>query len=223
MNIHEKYNKVMDIFEDKKSQNLAFKIRHDSTKELLDDYEEQLKRITQLSVDNQKAIDLLKKISDDRTNSALEVLQNTVNWALENIKLAQKFEIVLDVRERGDSKVLNIVLNDLEKNKQRTLKHQSGTAVRQIISFLLQMSIISISGASKIVILDEVLSGLQDKETIRMFGEIIVALAVNDGFQFIFVEHKSELHEVEGITQLHLELNRLNELKLKEVKMKVVD
>ena len=213
----------MDIFEDKKSQNLAFKIRHDSTKELLDDYEEQLKRITQLSVDNQKAIDLLKKISDDRTNSALEVLQNTVNWALENIKLAQKFEIVLDVRERGDSKVLNIVLNDLEKNKQRTLKHQSGTAVRQIISFLLQMSIISISGASKIVILDEVLSGLQDKDTIRMFGEIIVALAVNDGFQFIFVEHKSELHEVEGITQLHLELNRLNELKLKEVKMKVVD
>lgn len=59
--------------------------------------------------------------------------------------------------------------------------------------------VLKFSGARRIMVLDEVLSGFYDKDSIRLFGEILVALAKNEGFQFILVEHKSELAKVEGI------------------------
>lgn len=41
---------------------------------------------------------------------------------------------------------------------------------------------------------------------ITMFGEILVALNQNQGFQFILVEHKSELATLKGIRQVQAQL-----------------
>ena len=214
---------VLDGADELKGVHKANEIRLKSSEDSLKEYEEKIQQLIVEELNHQKAIDLLKKIADDRTNSAVEILQNTVNWALENIQLEQRFEIILEVKDRTDGKVMSINLVDLDLNKTRTLKHQSGTAVRQIVSFLLQMTIISLSGARKVVILDEVLSGLQDKETIAMFGQIIVALAENDGFQFFMVEHKSELLNVAGITQVHLQLGKNNNLEVAKIVENKID
>ena len=55
------------------------------------------------------------------------------------------------------------------------------------------------------MVLDEQLSGLEDKEMIKVLGYILVSLSRNEGFQFIIIEHKSHLLDVEGVSQFKIE------------------
>lgn len=173
----------------------------------LQEFERDLERLQADEVLHQKVLLTYKEISDTRNQEGKEMLENVLNWALSNIPLEQRYEASLNESVRGTKKELAIVLRDMDTGRMRNLKNQSGTALVQIISFLMNIIVIMLSNSSRIMILDECFSGLQDQETITMFGEILVALSRNEGFQFIMVEHKSELHSVEGITQINAQLD----------------
>lgn len=166
--------------------------------------------LTNLEADevlHQKVLLTFKEISDTRNQEGKAMLESVLNWALSNIPLEQRYEASLQESVRGTKKELSIVLRDMDTGLVRNLKNQSGTALVQIISFLMNIIVIMLSNSSRVMLLDECFSGLQDQETITMFGEILVALARNEGFQFIMVEHKSELSVVEGITAITAQLN----------------
>ncbi|MBT3123338.1 MULTISPECIES: ABC transporter ATP-binding protein [Bacillus] len=154
-----------------------------------------------------KAAVVFKNVADERNEEAKKTLEDVLNYALANISLEQQYEArVEEVPSKRSGKEMTLVLTDIETGHERSLKNQTGTALSQIISFLMSAIVLKFSGSSRVMLLDEVFSGLQDEETIRMFGEILVALAKNEGYQFILVEHKSELKNIEGITEIALQL-----------------
>lgn len=174
---------------------------------VLNRFQSQLEDLAHQEVLHQKVLLTFKEISDQRTAEGKAMLENVLNWALANIPLEQRYEAQLQESTRGAKKEMAIILRDLDTGRIRNLKNQSGTALVQIISFLMNIIVIILSGSSRLMVLDECFSGLQDQETITMFGEILVALSQNEGFQFIMVEHKSELGTVQGIRQIQAQLN----------------
>lgn len=154
----------------------------------------------------EKTSALLKQLVDERTASAYETIEDTMNWCLARVPLKQRYRIRIDEHSTKAGRGIVLTLIDQDTNKERTLKTQTGTAIAQIVSFLLLVVIVSISGKSKIMVLDEHFSGLDDKESIRHFSEILYALSENDGFQFFIVEQNREIASHEGIQTIPLDI-----------------
>lgn len=212
MTIHERVASMFEDVNNLRTNYRAKEIQRDTVSDTVTGYETDLTRLREDEINYGKAVEVFKTISDDRSEGAKRTLEEVLNWALSNIKLEQRYEARLDERDSGRSgKELVITLRDLDTGYERTLRNQSGTAVAQIVSFLVNIIVIKLSGSSRIMVMDEVFSGLQDKETILMFGDIMVALARNEGFQFIIVEHKSLLAQVEGIETINLKIDTYEE------------
>lgn len=154
----------------------------------------------------EKTSALLKQLVDERTASAYETIEETMNWCLARVPLKQRYRIRIDEHSTKAGRGIVLTLIDQDTNKERTLKTQTGTAIAQIVSFLLLVVIVSISGKSKVMVLDEHFSGLDDKESIRHFSEILYALSENDGFQFFIVEQNREIATHEGIQTIPLDI-----------------
>ena len=155
---------------------------------------------------DEQSIEVFKSVVDTRNKSAKDKLESMLNFALQNIPLENDYSIEIEeYNTKRSGREFAIKLFDKKANKTRGIRTQSGTAVAQIVSFLMRIVVISFSGARRLLVIDENLSGLQDKETINMFGEILVALAKNEGFQIIMVEHKSGFNHVEGLHNYLLE------------------
>lgn len=154
----------------------------------------------------EKTSALLKQLIDERTASAYETIEETMNWCLARVPLKQRYRIRIDEHSTKAGRGIVLTLIDQDTNKERTLKTQTGTAIAQIVSFLLLVVIVSISGKSKVMVLDEHFSGLDDKESIRHFSEILYALSENDGFQFFIVEQNREIASHEGIQTIPLDI-----------------
>lgn len=154
----------------------------------------------------EKTSALLKQLVDERTASAYETIEETMNWCLARVPLKQRYRIRIDEHSTKAGRGIVLTLIDQDTDKERALKTQTGTAIAQIVSFLLLVVIVSISGKSKVMVLDEHFSGLDDKESIRHFSEILYALSENDGFQFFIVEQNREIATHEGIQTIPLDI-----------------
>lgn len=160
----------------------------------------------------EKSIATFKEIADTRSEDAKKHIEDTLNWALNQIPLKQRYSAVLvESNSKKSTKEIYIQLVDLDTGKKREIKTQTGTAIAQIVSFFMNVILIMVSGSSRIMLLDEVFSGIQDVESIRVFGDILVSIAEKEKFQFIFIEHKSTLLEVEGIKPIYLDLQNYDE------------
>lgn len=205
-------NRVEKMFKDvtnMRNNYMAKEIQRDAVLSTVQGYEQDIEKLNRAEVNYGKAAEAFKKIADTRNEEAKAVLEDVLNWALDNIDLEQRYSARLDERDSGRSgKEMVIVLVDKDTGNERTLRNQTGTAISQIVSFLMNIIVIKFSGATRIMVLDEVFSGLSDIETVRMFGEILVALAENEDFQFIMVEHEKELREVEGINKIQLAIKK---------------
>lgn len=153
----------------------------------------------------EKASTLFKSIADDRNREAKKQIEEVLNYALSSIPLEQNYVARLEeVASKRSGKELTVILTDRDTGYERTIKNQTGTWIAQVISFILTMIIIKFSGSSRIMILDEVFTGMEDREMVHMFGDILTALAKNEGFQLFMVEHRKELDGVEGIKRIPL-------------------
>lgn len=169
----------------------------------IDDIEEKEKEI----VLSEKTSKLLQSISDTRNKVAKEKIEGVLNYALSNIPLEQNYRAILEeTSSRRSGRELAITLEDIETGYRRSLRNQTGTWVKQLVSFILTMIIVKFSGSSRVLVLDEVFSGMEDHKMIKVFGEILVSLAENEDFQIIMVEHGKELDELEGIKNIPLRI-----------------
>jgi hypothetical protein len=134
-----------------------------------------------------EAQQLLTTVSDANTTAVLDYITGIINKTLGELFPHDSRRIYLEkTMYQGQHAHINIKLTGTN-GKTRDLTLQSGTGLRQVISFLFVLSIIEIRKGRRLLIADELLSGLHP-EAKRITTDIIKIFA-EEGFQFAFVEY----------------------------------
>ncbi len=156
----------------------------DKIEKLTTDYESAAKTY----FDMVEALQLLATVSDETTRQILDYITGIINKTLAELFPHDQRRIKLERSiYAGQHAHINITLTGSD-GKPRDLQLQSGTGLRQVISFLFTLSLIEVRKGRRILIADELLSGLH-KEAKRIVMDIIRIFA-EEGFQFIFVEYE---------------------------------
>lgn len=150
----------------------------------------------------QNAIAVLKQLSDDVVGQAYGFLQENLNTALKRMfkNTIRKIELKESLL-RGQYMQLELILH-VGDNKIRSLKTDSGHGIAQIVSLLCILSLIVITNGRRLLVIDEVISGLSVNNR-RIVNDILWAFT-EIGFQFIINEHG---FVPEGSHVYHLEMN----------------
>lgn len=134
-----------------------------------------------------EAQQLLTTVSDTNTTAVLDYITGIINKTLGELFPHDSRRIYLEkTMYQGQHAHINIKLTGTN-GKTRDLTLQSGTGLRQVISFLFVLSLIEIRKGRRLLIADELLSGLHP-EAKRITTDIIKIFA-EEGFQFAFVEY----------------------------------
>lgn len=134
-----------------------------------------------------EAQQLLTTVSDANTTAVLDYITGIINKTLGELFPHDSRRIYLEKSMyQGQHAHINIKLTGTN-GKTRDLTLQSGTGLRQVISFLFVLSLIEIRKGRRLLIADELLSGLHPKAK-RIVTDIISIFA-DEGFQFAFVEY----------------------------------
>lgn len=134
-----------------------------------------------------EAQQLLTTVSDANTTAVLDYITGIINKTLGELFPHDSRRIYLEKSMyQGQHAHINIKLTGTN-GKTRDLTLQSGTGLRQVISFLFVLSLIEIRKGRRLLIADELLSGLHP-EAKRIVTDIISIFA-DEGFQFAFVEY----------------------------------
>lgn len=134
-----------------------------------------------------EAQQLLSTVSEENSNKVLSYITSVINRALAELFPHDTRRIFLEKKLHNNQYPhINVVLETAE-GRRRDLSLQSGTGLRQVISFLFTLSLIEIRKGRRILIMDELLSGLhpQAKKVVRRIMEIFA----EEGFQFVMVEY----------------------------------
>lgn len=148
---------------------------------------ERLKDLNNSYVVMLEAQQLLTTVSDENTRVVLDYITGIINKALGELFPHDSRRIYLEkAMYRGQHAHINIKLTGTN-GKTRDLQLQSGTGLRQTISFLFVLSLIEIRKSRRILLADELLSGVHAQAK-RILMDVIKIFA-EEGFQFIFVEY----------------------------------
>lgn len=134
-----------------------------------------------------EAQQLLATVSDNNTTAVLDYITGIINKALTELFPHDVRRIYLEKSlYAGQHANIKVKLEN-SKGRERDLTLQSGTGLRQVISFLFVISLIEIRKSRRILLMDELLSGLHP-EAKRIITDIMQIFA-EEGFQFIMVEY----------------------------------
>jgi len=130
---------------------------------------------------------LLSTVSDNNTTAVLDYITGIINKALVELFPYDTRRIYLEKSLHGGqhAHIKIKLVNSL--GKERDLVLQSGTGLRQVISFLFVVSLIEIRKGRRILVMDELLSGLHP-EAKNIIMDILQIFA-EEGFQFVMVEY----------------------------------
>lgn len=133
------------------------------------------------------AISILRIVSDNSVKESYEYITNSVNAALERIFDGSHRSIRLEESTlKGQYPQLEVIL-EVGNGVERSLKFNSGHGLTQVISLLCIITIIVITKSRRILVMDEILSGLSDS-TREIIADILWTFT-DIGFQFIVCEH----------------------------------
>lgn len=134
-----------------------------------------------------EAQQLLASVSDENTTAVLDYITGIINKTLGELFPFDDRRIFLEkTMYQGQHAHINVKLTG-SNGQVRDLQLQSGTGLRQVISFLFLLCVIEIRKGRRIILMDELLNGLHPSAKRIVFD--IVQIFAEDGFQFIFVEY----------------------------------
>lgn len=134
-----------------------------------------------------EAQQLLTTVSDANTTAVLDYITGVINKTLGELFPHDSRRIYLEkTMYQGQHAHINIKLTGTN-GKVRDLTLQSGTGLRQVISFLFVLALIEIRKGRRLLLADELLSGLHP-EAKNIITDIIQIFA-EEGFQFAMVEY----------------------------------
>jgi len=148
------------------------------------------------------AIEILRQVSDEAVGKAYGFLEQSLNVALE--RMFENTTRKIQIKEstlKNQYPQLELILH-VGNGKTRSLKTDSGHGLAQIVSLLSILSLIVITGSRRILVMDEVISGLSVHN--RKIVTDIIWSFTEIGFQFIINDHG---YIPEGSHVYHLEMN----------------
>ena len=147
------------------------------------------------------AIEILRQVSDEAVKKAYGFLELNINAALERMfKNTTRRIKIKEYTRNNQYPQLEIELT-VGNGKVRSLKTDSGHGIAQIVSLLSILSLIVITDSRRILVMDEVISGLSVRN--RKIVTDILWTFTEIGFQFIINEHG---YIPEGSKVFHLEM-----------------
>lgn len=170
--------------------------------------EETIQRLAKDNEDNKEALDIathaieiLRQVSDEAVGKAYGFLEQSLNAALERMfeNTTRKIQIKESIL-KNQYPQLEIILH-VGNGKTRSLKTDSGHGLAQIVSLLSILSLIVITGSRRILVMDEVISGLSVHN--RQIVTDILWSFTEIGFQFLVNDHG---YIPEGSHVYHLEM-----------------
>lgn len=133
------------------------------------------------------AIEILRQVSDEAVSKAYEFLQDSLNTALARMFTNTTRKIrIKEYTRSGQYPQLELELQ-VGNGVTRSLKTDSGHGLAQIVSLLSILSLIVITNSRRILVMDEVISGLSVRN--RQIVTAILWSFVDIGFQFIVNDH----------------------------------
>ena len=187
MTVSQRARDLIDRIEKLEAEQYSLK----RTKEMLEKQVEDLIAQNKLKSEDldivTNAITILKEISDDTVRRSYEFIQDSLNAALERIFRNSVRKIRLKetlLRKQYPQLEIELIV---EGGKTRSLKSGSGHGLMQIISLLCTLSLIVITNSRRILVIDEVLSGLSARA--RMIVDEILWTFTTIGFQFVVNDH----------------------------------
>lgn len=163
----------------------------------LENLEEIRKKILELSerlgdMNEQYAVmleaqQLIASVSDTNTTVVLDYITGIINKALGEIFPYDERRIYLEKKMHNGQHAHIVVRLTVGNGKVRDMQLQTGTGLRQIISFLFILSLIEVRKGRRLLLMDELFSGLHS-EAKRIVMDIIEIFA-QEGFQFVFIEY----------------------------------
>lgn len=133
------------------------------------------------------AIEILREVSDEAVSEAYRFLEQSLNSALERMFVNTTRRIKINEWTRGNQYPQLELELYVQNGKTRSLKSNSGHGIAQIVSLLSILSLIVLTGSRRILVLDEILSGIS--KTNRVIIEDILWTFTEIGFQFVMNEH----------------------------------
>lgn len=133
------------------------------------------------------AIEILRQVSDEAVAKAYTFLEESLNSALERMFENTTRRIRLHEYTRNNQYPQLEIELMVANGKKRSLKADSGHGLAQIVSLLSILSLIVLTNSRRILVMDEVISGLSVHN--RKIVTDILWQFTEIGFQFIVNEH----------------------------------
>lgn len=155
--------------------------------ETLQRFNEEADRLTILQRDLVDAQKLLNAISEENTVRTLEHITGVINNALAQIFHGKGRQVSLEKSLwKGRYAHLEVVLST-PSGATRSLDLQTGSGVNEVISFLFTVCLIAVRGGRRLLIMDELLSGVHP-DAKQVIAQLMGVFA-DEGFQFLMVEY----------------------------------
>ena len=164
--------------------------QYNNAQKLIQQIDELAKKLTDMNQSYMvmlEAQQLLAVVSDENTKAVLDYITGIINKALGELFPHDSRRIHLESSMyQGQHAHINVKLTGTN-GRTRDMTLQSGTGLRQTVSFLFVLSLIEIRKSRRILIMDELLNGLHPVANGIVMD--IVQIFAEEGFQFAFVEY----------------------------------
>jgi hypothetical protein len=159
-----------------------------------DRIEKQIADLMQNNMENREALDIathaieiLRQVSDEAVGKAYKFLEENLNVALARMFVNTTRHISLREYTRNNQYPQLEIELTVAGGKKRSLKADSGHGLAQIVSLLSILCLIVITNSRRILVMDEVISGLSVHN--REIVTDILWSFTEIGFQFICNDH----------------------------------
>ena len=153
----------------------------------IDDMTEKLAVLTNQYSVMLEAQQLLATVSNNNTTVVLDYITGIINKTLANLFPHDSRRIYLEKTLYQNQYAHIIIKLTGTGGKPRDIQLQSGTGLRQVISFLFVITLIEIRKGRPLLLMDELLSGLHP--TAKVVIKDIINIFAEEGVQFIMVEY----------------------------------
>lgn len=174
------YTQDIMVLENQHNQAVAVRKR-------IDEMIERMRGMNEHYANMLEAQQLLTTVSDENTAVVLDYITGIINKTLGELFPHDSRRIFLKkTMYQGQHAHITIQLTGTN-GKVRDLTLQSGTGLRQVISFLFVLCLIEIRKGRRLLLADELLNGMHP--VAKQLVCNIIEIFAEEGFQFVFVEY----------------------------------
>lgn len=172
--------------------NVAYAIRreNDQLDDLHKSMEEFQKLDDELNTEYKNSIEaqqLLGTVADENANRILDYTTGIINKTLSEVFPNNPDRISLERKIHGEKHPhINLKIKNPD-GKERDIALGKGTGLQQIVSFLYRICLLEVTGGRKLIIQDELLSGIHP-EVSKIIEDVMMIFA-EGGFQFLVVDY----------------------------------